>query len=303
HYSVSGRHDYINASPGIYVRRQLTAKSDISGSLKYSLGSPPAYLNFTVPVLSDYRNLFIAENPDKYSQKVAAKLSYRYRHPLKSLFLNLSAGYSHSRSSIMSNQLFIEDFIVSTYSEGVNNSNSWSVSGGLSKGLGHSRMVVGFDADASVSSSSSMRDGAVIPFRTMKASLKPYFKGSLCKWLSVNYEVSYEYSGLRIDNESNSYHTYRQDVFASIIPGDLLQFTIGAEHFVTRFPEGNSANLVLLDASAVCRLNRRVRLSLTADNLLNRRSYEYVNYGTLSRSEHRFRIRQRSILATIQFTF
>ena len=115
HYSVAGQHDYVNASPRLYVRLQLTAKSDISGSVAYSLGSPQPYLNITAPVLSDYRNLFIAENPDKYSQRVAATISYRYRNPLKSLFFNLSSTYNHSRDAIMSNQLFIGDFIVSTY--------------------------------------------------------------------------------------------------------------------------------------------------------------------------------------------
>ena len=303
HYSVSGQHDYINASPRLYVKRQLTAKSDISGSVTYSLGSPQPYLNITAPVLSDYRNLFIADNPDKYSQNVAATLSYRYRNPLKSMFFNLSATYNHSRSSIMSNQLFIDDFIISTYADRLSDSNSWYVKGGFSKGLGHSKMVVGCDVDASTASASSMRDNAMIPYHQIAAGVKPYFKGSLTKWLSANYEASYGFSKLKIDGEANDYHTFRQNIFTTIIPNDIVQFTIGAEHFLTRFPEGNTANLVLLDASAVWRLNNKVRLSLTANNVLNRRSYEYVNYGTLSRSEHHFRIRPRSILASIQYRF
>lgn len=303
HHSVAGRHDYVNTSPRLYVRRQLTSKSDVSGSVAYSLGSPQPYMNITAPVLSDYRNLFIADNPDKYSQKIAATLSYRYRNPLKSLFFNLSATYNHSRTSIMSNQLFIDDFIVSTYAQRLNNSNSWYVNGGFSKGLGHSRIVVGCDINASVSSASSMRDYDVIPYRQMTAGVKPYFKGSLLKWLSANYEADYGFSELKINGKTNDYHTFRQNIFTTIIPSDIVQFTIGAEHFLTRFPEGNTANLLLLDASAVWRLNNKVRLSLTADNLLNRRSYEYVNYGTLSRSEHHFLIRRRSILASVQYRF
>ncbi len=303
HYSIAGRHDYINASPRLYVKRQLTAKSDISASAAYSLGSPQPYLNITVPVLSDYRNLFIAENPDKYSQNVVATLSYRYRNPLKSLFFNLSASYNHSSSSIMSNQLFIGDFIVSTYSDRLNKSDAWYVKGGISKGLGHSKMVLGCDIDASVSSPSSMRDHEVIPYRQNAAGVKPYFKGSITRWLSANYEATYGFSKLKINDIANNYHNFRQNVFATIIPNDYVQFTVGAEHFLTRFPEGHTANLVLLDASAVWRLNGKVRLSLTANNLLNRRSYQYVNYGTLSRSEHNFRIRQRSILASVQYRF
>lgn len=303
HYSIAGQHDYINASPHLYVRRQLTAKSDISASVAYSLGSPQPYLNISDPVLSDYRNLFIAQNPDKYSQNVAATLSYRYRNPLKSLFFNLSATYNHSRSSIMSNQLFIGDFIVSTYADRLNNSDSWHAKGGFSKGLGHSRMVVGCDVDASVATASSMRDNEVMPYRRIAAGVKPYFKGSIMRWLSANYEASYGFSKLEINDIVSNYHNFRQNIFATIIPNDCVQFTVGAEHFLTRFPEGNTSSLVLLDASAVWRVNGNVRLSLTAGNLLNSRTYQYITYGTLSRSEYYFRIRQRSILASIQYRF
>ncbi|MDE5813327.1 MAG: TonB-dependent receptor [Muribaculaceae bacterium] len=59
----------------------------------------------------------------------------------------------------------------------------------------------------------------------------------------------------------------------------------------------------MLDASAIWRASNKVRLSLTANNLLNKRSYEYVTYSTLSRSEHMFRIRPRTILASIQYRF
>ena len=254
-------------------------------------------------MLSDYRNLFIAENPDKYSQNIAATLSYRYRNPVKSLFLNLSASYNHSHNPTMSNQLFVGDFIVSTYADRLNHSDSWYVKSGFSKGLGHSKMVVGCDIDASVSSAASMRDNEVIPYRRIAAGIKPYFKGSITRWLSVCYEASYELSKLEINDIANTYHNFRQNVFATIIPGDNLQFTVGAEHFLTRFPEGNTAGLVLLDASTIWRLNGKVRLSLTANNILNQHSYQYVNYGSISRSEYHFRIRQRSILASMQYRF
>lgn len=303
HYSVDGQHNYINISPRLYIRRQITAKSDVSGSVGYGIGSPQPYLNITVPLLSDYRNIFIGYNPDKYSQSVASTISYRYRNPLKSLFVNLSASYNHSTSSTMSNQCFEGDFIISTYASRLNQSDSWYAKGGFSKGLGHSRMVVGCDLDASISSASSMRDNTVIPYRQINAGVKPYFKGTLLKWLSVNYEANYGFSKLRIDKETNDYHTFRQNIFATILPNDFVQFTVGAEHFLTHFPEGNTANLFLLDASAVWRLNGKVRLSLTASNLLNRRNYRYINYGILSRSEHIFSIRPRSILLSVQYRF
>ena len=303
HYSVDGQHDYINTSPQLYLKRQFTAKSDFSASVTYNLRTPQPYLSFTAPVLSDYRNLFIAENPDKYSHNMAASISYRYRNPMKSLFFNLSTTYNHSRNSIMSNQLFIDDFIISTYADRLHHSNTWSISGGFSKGLGHSKMVVGCDVNVSASSSSSMRDNSAIPYRQATAGMKPYFKGSICRWISANYEAEYEFSKLTIDKEKNNYHTFHQTIFSTIIPNDIVHFTIGAEHFLTRFPKGNITNLMLIDAATVWRVNSKIRTSLTANNLLNKQNYEYMTYGTLSHSQHTFNIRQRSILASIQYRF
>lgn len=303
HYDTNGRHDYINASPRINIRRQLTSKSELYGSLAYNLGSAQPYLNIDVPVLSDYRNLFIAYNPDKYTHDIGASVSYRYRNPIKSLFVNMSANYNYRRSFIMSNQRFIDNFIISTYADRLSENNTWQLKGGFSKGLGHSKIVIGFDADASLASASSMRDNVVIPYRQISAGFRPYFKGSITKWLSANYEAEYGFSKLTINGVKNNSHTFHQNIFTTIIPNDYIQFTAGAEQFFTRFPEGNTANLVLLDASAVWKASNKVRLSLTANNLLDRQRYEYVKYGTLSRSEHTFNIRPRSIVASIQYRF
>lgn len=303
HYSISGEHDYINVYPEFSVRRQLSARSELSGFVGYRLGSPQPYLNIDVPVLSDYRNLFIGSNPDKYSHDVSAALSYRYRNPMKSIFINLSAMYNYRCSYIMSNQLFLDDFIISTYVDRLCHADTWSLKGGLSKGLGHSKMVVGLEADASVASASSMRDDAVMTYKQLAAGVKPYLKGSVLRWLSVNYEAEYGFSRLTVVGDKTDYHTLRQNLFATVIPNDIVQFTVGAEHFLTRFPEGNTANLLLLDTSAVWRINDRFRLTLTASNLLNRRRYEYINYGTLSRSEHKFTIRPRAILLGLQCRF
>ena len=303
HYDVNGHHDYINVNPIMSARLQLTAKSDISGSMFYGLSSPQAYLNIDVPILSDYRNLLIASGSERQSQSYGATLSYRYRNPVKAIFLNLSASYSHQRSGVMLNQIFTDDLIISTYTDKFADNDFVQLKGGFSKGLCRSRIVVGLEAQASVTSASSMRDNLVIPYRQAGAGMKSYFKGSLLKWLSANYEADYSFTKLRVDGEENDFQTLRQNLFVTILPNDFVNLSLGGEHFLTRFPEGNSANLMLLDASAAWRVNGKVRLSLTGNNLLNKRRYEYVTYSTLSRSEHSFRLRPRSIVASIQYRF
>ncbi len=303
HQSVNGEHDYINLLPRFYVRKHVTAKSEISASLSYQLDSPQAYMYIMAPVLSDYRNLFIANDIDKYSQNISSALSYKYRNPLSSFFVNASLTYNYSRSAIMSNQLFIDDFIVTTYTDKLSFGNSWYLTGGISKGLGHSRMVVGCDMSIATSSASSMRDNVEEDYRQQTVNVKPYFKGSLCKWFSMNYEANYGCSCLKIGEIDNTSHSFNQKLYGTLMPHDRWQFTFGAEHFLTKFLEGTSKNLILLDASAVWHLNNGIRLSIDANNLLNHRQYQYVTYGTLSRTEHSFRIRARNILLSIQYRF
>ena len=303
HYSVGRKHDYTNVSPSFSIRKSLTAKSEFSTTLSYRVASPQPYLNIDNPILSDYRNIFIGYNPDKYSREMTVTISYRYRNPLKTLFFNASCTYSHKRSSIMSNQLFIGDMIVSTFADKLSNCNIGSFNAGISKGLGRSKMVTGIDFNSTISSASSMRDNEILPYRQVSLGAKPYFKGSIIRWLSVNYEANYGFSSLKIEHESNNCHSFTQNLFLTLIPTDLLQFTAGAEHFLTQFSGGKSSTLTLLDASADYRLNGKIRLSLTARNLLNGRNYRYVNYGTLSRSERYFQIRSRSIVASIQYRF
>lgn len=303
HQSINGQHDYLNMTPTIYIRKKTSSKSEFSGSVAYRLSSPQAYLNIASPILADYRNLFIGQSDSRSSHSVSATLSYRYRNPLNAFFFNLSTTYNHQRSTMMSDQLFIDNVIVSTYAEQLSGSDMWQINGGLSKGLGHSKMVVGCDFNASTTSASTMRDNIVNPYRQTTASVKPYIKGSIVHWLSLNYEASYSFSQLKINGQPNSYHSFNHNLYATIIPSDKLQFTAGAEHFLTHFPEGNTENLILLDASATWHMSNKIRLSVSASNLLNHRHYQYVNYGTLSRTEYTYQIRPRNILAAIQIRF
>lgn len=303
HHDINAHHDYFNVSPRFSARKKTSAKSELSASLSYQLCSPQAFMHITASVLSDYRNLFLASDINRYSQHVSTSISYRYRNPLTSFFANTSLSYTYSRSKIMSDQLFIDDFIVSTFAQKLSGSNSWHLSGGISKGLGHSRMVIGCDVSASANLASSMRDDIVQDFCQRTLSVKPYFKVSLCKWLSLDFDANYCISELSIGAIINTSQYLNQKILASVIPQDRLQFSIGAEHYLTRFPEGNTANLLLLDASAVWHASNRVRLSMTANNLLNKKYYAYVTYGTLSRTEHSFSIRSRMILATVQYRF
>ena len=303
HHSLDGSHNYTDVAPRLSLRRQLTAKSDLTAALSYRLGAPQPMMALEAPVLSDYRNIFIARDLGGYSHSTDVSAGYRYRNPLKAFFANVSASYSHTSSSVINSRLFVGDYVITTYAGKVNGTEQWQASGSLSKGLGRSRFVIGCEMNASLTKASSMRDAATVPYNMASLSAKPYFKGSVFRWLSAAYDAAYGFSRFCISGKPNTSHSLVERLSATFTPDDRLALTAAAEHYLTRFPDGNTGNLILLDLSAAWRIRPKLRLSLTADNLLDRRHYDYVTYGTLSRSQHRFDLRRRTLLATLQWRF
>lgn len=304
HYSIHGAMNFPVISPALSLRRQLSAKSELLASANYALTPPAPALFIDQAILTDYRNIYLPLPTESSSSSTGAALTYRYRNPLNALFANLTLAYNHSRSPLSPEQIFKGNMIITTFARQRSHTDMWSVSGGVSKGLMHSRIVTGLDFNASRSSSAYLHDGERYDFRQSTVQLTPYFKSSLTSYLSLNYELKFTYSNLRIkcgEDADNSSALQRLGI--TLIPKDPLQFTLGAEYYYNRFSGSRHAQLTLFDLSAVWKVSSKVRLQLEARNLLDQREYRYVLYGSLSTSEHSYRLRPRNILASIQVRF
>ena len=99
--------------------------------------------------------------------------------------------------------------------------------------------------------------------------------------------------------EASNYDALKQYLTLTFVPSKSWQVAIGGEHYYTKFSSGSSANLILLDASVRWNISKKVDISLTAANLLNQREYRYASYGLLSESVYMYRLRGRSIMASI----
>ena len=302
HYSINGNHDFVEFSPSVSAYRQLTAKSDISASINYRLSPPAPHVFIDAPILRDYRNLLIARAVRTHSRAQGVSLTYRYRNPLRSFFANISVSLNRSESPLMADNIFEDAIIISTFLRHPSTGNLWSFNSGISKGFCHGRIVVGTDVTFNDNSATSMRNSEAYPYHQQLLDIRPYFKGSLTKWLSVNYNLRYNYSGLKItDSENSGFHSFVQIFMTTLTPHDRINLTLGMEHYMTRFVEGGSARLLLMDTSVSWQFNRRLRFTLTARNLSDSKFYDYSTYGTLSNSEYSFRLRPRNILLTIQY--
>ena len=287
-------------SPMVYVRHQLTAKTDLTAYLNYSL-QPVAPSSYTqTVVMSDFRNLTFQTPSAESIRRRSAFVKLRYRNPITSLFANLSAKYEQDYQPLMQNQLFIGDRILNEFVALGNNVSITQLSGGISKGLWSAKVTVGIDASLGHSSARMMRQGVEQPYTSTFITLAPKFTGKFTRWLSTDYRLTYTNNQYEVDAVKAIHSALRQNVSITFLPTDQWHIAFGAEHYYTRFSTDQTASITFLDASVRWLLSKRIDLALAATNLFDETDYRYTSFGSLSESLYSFNIRPRNIIIKMQ---
>ena len=295
----TGKH-LMTISPMVYVRHQLTAKTELSAYLNYSLQpvAPSCYTQ--TAVMSDFRNLTFQTPSTENIRQRSAFVRLRYRNPITSLFANLSAKYEQDYQPLMQNQLFIGGRILNEFVALGNNVSITQLNGGISKGLWSAKITVGIDASFGHSSARMMRQNVEQPYTSTFITLAPKFTGKFTRWLSTDYRLTYTNNQYQVDAVKAIHSALRQNLSVTFLPTDQWHIAFGAEHYYTRFSTDQTASITFLDASVRWLLSKRIDLALAATNLLDETDYRYTSFGSLSESLYSFTIRPRNIIIKMQ---
>ena len=295
----TGKH-FMTISPMVYVRHQLTAKTELSACLNYSL-QPVAPSSYTqTVVMSDFRNLTFQTPSTESIRQRSAFVRLRYRNPITSLFANLSAKYEQDYQPLMQNQLFIGDRILNEFVALGNNVSITQLNGGISKGLWSAKITVGIDASFGHSRARMMRQNVEQPYTSTFITLAPKFTGKFTRWLSTDYRLTYTNNRYHVDAVKAIHSALCQNLSITFLPTDQWHIAFGAEHYYTRFSTDQTASITFLDASVRWLLSKRIDLALAATNLLDETYYRYTSFGSLSESLYTFNIRPKNIIVKMQ---
>ncbi len=295
----TGKH-LMTISPMVYVRHQLTAKTDISAYLNYSL-QPVAPSSYTqTVVMSDFRNLTFQKPSAESMRQRSASVRLRYRNPITSLFANLSVKYQQDYQPLMQNQLFIGDRILTEFVACRNDISVTQLNGGISKGLWSAKITIGIDASLGHSNARMMRQNVEQPYNSTFITLAHKFTGKFTRWLSCDYRLTYTNNQYKVDAVKAIHSALRQNLSVTFLPTDQWHIAFGAEHYYTRFSTDQTASITFLDASVRWLLSKRIDLAFVASNLLDETDYRYTSFGSLSESFYSFNIRPRNIIIKMQ---
>ena len=271
----TGKH-LMTISPMVYVRHQLTAKTELSAYLNYSL-EPVAPSGYTqTVVVSDFRNLTFQTPSAESIRQRSAFVRLRYRNPITSLFANLSVKYEQNYQPLMQNQMFIGDRILTEFVACGNNISVTGLNGGISKGLWSAKITIGIDASFGHSSARVMRQNVQHPYTSTFITLAPKFSGKFTHWLSSDYRLTYTNNQYKVDAVKAIHSALRQNLSVTFLPTDQWHIAFGAEHYYTRFSTDQTASIIFLDASVRWLLSKRIDIALAATNLLDESDYRYT---------------------------
>ena len=297
---TSNSKHFVSVSPMVYVRHQLTAKTDLSAYLNYSLQpvTPSSYTQTVI--MSDFRNLTFQTPSAGSIQQRSTFVRLRYRNPITSLFANLSVKYQQDYQPLMQNQLFIGDRILTEFVACGNDISITQLNGGISKGLWSAKITIGIDASLGHSSAKMMRQNVEQPYNSTFITLAPKFTGKFTRWLSTDYRLTYTNNQYKVDAVKAIHSALRQNLSVTFLPADQWHIAFGAEHYYTRFSTDQAASITFLDASVRWLLSKRIDLALAATNLLGETDFCYTSFGSLSESFYSFNIRPRNIIVKMQ---
>ena len=250
--------------------------------------------------MSDFRNLTFQTPSAESMQQRSASVRLRYRNPITSLFGNLSIKYEQDYQPLMQNQLFIGDRILTAFVNCGNNISITQLNGGISKGLWSAKITVGIDASFGHSSARMMRQNVEQPYTSTFITLAPKFTCKFTRWLTTDYRLTYTNNQYEVDAVKAIHSALRQNLSITFLPTDQWHIAFGAEHYFTRFSNGQTASITFLDASVRWLLSKRIDLALAATNLLDETDYRYTSFGSLSESLYSFSIRPRNIIIKMQ---
>lgn len=287
-------------SPSLAARFRITPR--MSFTLRGSVRRSPASLHdiHDSSILTDYRS-FSSGVDDYYTasgQSVSA--SYNYRNAQSGIFLMAMGSYGWNKSKFGTVQNIIGDYIFHSYRSQPSDSRNAMAFLNVSKTLDFMRGAIGVRGNFSRMENNLLSQGIQTDYRNDSFSLSPFINGNISSFLNWNLKFTWDRSSLKIaDISSRSTDGFIYSGNVTLTPCSLITWTMGGEFYRNRIEEGRYKEMLMLDTKLTFNISKRLEISASITNLLNRKEYSYTTYGTVSQCERSSRLRGREFMISI----
>ncbi len=287
-------------SPSLSMNWKLNNRFSVM--LRGGTGRSPMNLNMIRPgyVMADYRT-FRQGTADFYnstSQNVSARFSYR--HTQRGLFAGAFVVQSWSHLPYTLSQQLYGDYIVYSYTDAESDGKLLMAGGNIGKTLDFLRGSANINGSFSRNESHLFSQSKAVGSVGTRWSVGAKISGAPLRWLSFDCSTRFSGNRLAVDGAANPWLGGMENtLLVNVKPRAGWEWHIAGEHYRNELSASIYKNVFLLDTRLAYRPARRLELSVSLGNILNRRSYNYTTYSRLSSFESQQRLRGRELLLSI----
>ena len=271
-------------------------------SVSGGTGRSPMDLNMIQPgyVMTNYRS-FQRGVDDFYnssSQRVSGRLSYK--HTRRGLFANAFVMQSWSHNPYTLAQQLYGDYVVYSYTSAKSDGHMLMASGNIGKTLDFMRGSANINGSFSRNESHLISENSSVNSVGTSWSAGAKINGSPLRWLSFDYRFEWASSRMSMNGINASWlGNMENELLLNIMPHKKWEWHISGEHYRNELTSDQFKNVFLLDTKLIYKLNKRLELSASLNNIFNQRTYNYTTYNQLTSFESQRWLRGRELLISI----
>ncbi len=271
-------------------------------SVSGGTGRSPMDLNMIQPgyVMTNYRS-FQRGVDDFYnssSQRVSGRLSYK--HTRRGLFANAFVMQSWSHNPYTLAQQLYGDYVVYSYTSAKSDGQMLMASGNIGKTLDFMRGSANINGSFSRNESHLISENSSVNSVGTSWSAGAKINGLPLRWLSFDYRFELASSRMSMNGINASWlGNMENELLLNIMPHRKWEWHISGEHYRNELTSDQFKNVFLLDTKLIYKLNKRLELSASLNNIFNQRTYNYTTYNQLTSFESQRRLRGRELLISI----
>ena len=292
----------ITFQPSISLSYDLTNKFTLatSGRIQKSFGGINS--SYTGYIMQNYRNLL--NNPvDKLFETNSENLnlSVYYRNAFKSLFINATAGYTHTTRNLLYGYDYHGILSIKTVVEQPTQSNAYNVNFGINKGLSFMSGSIRLSGAYRRSKSDLLLQNEVLSYCSQGYNANGSINFSPFSLIAVNYSLGYNISKSYVIENSENFPAIRgvsQNLQISINLSKTLSARINGEFsYNSATTEPNTS---FADAGLKLK-TKKYDIEFELNNLFNSKHYISAAYSDISAFYYSYNLRPRSAFIKVRF--
>ncbi|MBQ9174108.1 MAG: TonB-dependent receptor [Bacteroidales bacterium] len=296
-------------SPSLSAKYQLSDEFALTARLNSNQDEVNRGDMYPGVIFKDFRSATRGIPSIRGDKSQEAELGFTYRRAKSSLFLSGSIGRTWSQPAFIDVMDFSENYIISGFEEAPEGYKDvmTMMNADISKGINALKGKIGLGIFGMSSTSSMIRNGAVIPYKFRSIGLRPNINGRIFPWCNVIYSIDIDWDSMKMDKDetSSSSKGYTQNLEIIFSPWQKFNFSLLGEHYYTEFTDDMAKHLVLTDFKAEYTINPKWVIMAAVTNILNQKTYNYtlVDSEDFTKSFTSYNIRPRNVLISLYHKF